>query len=189
MEYKVVLNIYDLSPANKYLSGVGLGFYHTGVEVNGREYSYGGSPEMTSTGVFDQEPLSLDQEMYRGSVEMGTITNMTEFYRILSQIKKEFPANEYNVVRRNCNHFASEFCRRLVGRDIPGYLNRMAYFGYLCSCLLPKSLKEQDPIHSNNEAATASSVSSSYQYNNIRGGTASAKMEPVGAFKGKGKRL
>ena len=44
--------IYDLSPANKYLYSIGLGFYHTGVEFNGKEYSFGGNPEMISTGVF-----------------------------------------------------------------------------------------------------------------------------------------
>ena len=51
MEYKVVLNVYDLSPSNKYLYSIGLGFYHSGVEVNGKEYSFGGNPEMMSTGV------------------------------------------------------------------------------------------------------------------------------------------
>ena len=106
MSYKVILNIYDLSPANKYLYSVGLGFYHTGVEINGKEWSFGGSPEMQGTGVFDSEPLSLDTETYRASVEMGSISTMSDFYRILEDVKKEFHANEYNVVKKNCNHFS-----------------------------------------------------------------------------------
>lgn len=31
--YKVYLNVYDFTPANKYVSCVGLGGYHTGVEI------------------------------------------------------------------------------------------------------------------------------------------------------------
>ena len=56
MVYPVVINIYDLSPYNNYLIKIGLGMYHTGVEVNGREYTFGGHPGLVSTGVFDHEP-------------------------------------------------------------------------------------------------------------------------------------
>ena len=30
---KVYLNVYDFTPANNYLSGIGLGGYHTGVQI------------------------------------------------------------------------------------------------------------------------------------------------------------
>ena len=126
MSYKVTLNVYDLAPVNQYLYGVGLGFYHTGVEINGREWSFGGSPEMMGTGVFDSEPLAVDQDAYRGSVEMGKVSSVSEFYKIIDQIKDEFPAKDYNVLTRNCNHFSSALCRRILDRDIPAYINRMA---------------------------------------------------------------
>ena len=32
--YAVVLNVYDLAGANDYTHGLGVGFYHSGVEVN-----------------------------------------------------------------------------------------------------------------------------------------------------------
>ena len=38
----VVLNIYDLSPQNKYTYQCGLGIFHSGVEVYGVEYAFGG---------------------------------------------------------------------------------------------------------------------------------------------------
>ena len=34
----VLLNVYDLSPLNDYISWLGIGFYHTGLEVDGREW-------------------------------------------------------------------------------------------------------------------------------------------------------
>ena len=37
---EVIVNVYDLSPVNQYTHGFGLGFYHSGVEINGREYTY-----------------------------------------------------------------------------------------------------------------------------------------------------
>ena len=36
----VKLNVYDLVPANGFLYGIGMGFYHSGVEINGQEYTY-----------------------------------------------------------------------------------------------------------------------------------------------------
>jgi len=44
--YEVILNVYDLasdSLGKTIFSMVGLGFYHTGVEINGVEYTYGGN--------------------------------------------------------------------------------------------------------------------------------------------------
>ena len=38
----VILNVYDLSPQNKYTYCCGLGIYHSGVEVYGVEYAFGG---------------------------------------------------------------------------------------------------------------------------------------------------
>jgi hypothetical protein len=32
-----------------------------------------------------------------------------------------------NLIIRNCNHFADDFCRRLMGRGIPRWINRLPY--------------------------------------------------------------
>ena len=37
----VILNIYDMFWTNDYTANVGLGVYHSGLEVYGREYAYG----------------------------------------------------------------------------------------------------------------------------------------------------
>jgi hypothetical protein len=53
----------------------------------------------------------------------------TKFVRILQQLK---------TLSRNCNHFSEEFSRRLVGKSIPGWVNRLAWYGNLVRCILPK---------------------------------------------------
>jgi hypothetical protein len=47
-----LLNVYDLNPNNDTFRKVGLGFYHTEIEVNGAAYAFGGSPGAIGTGVF-----------------------------------------------------------------------------------------------------------------------------------------
>ena len=64
----VKLNVYDLdSPGNEFLSALGLGLYHTGVEVDGREYSYG-----AGYGIGDALPRSAAQT--RASRDLEVVT-------------------------------------------------------------------------------------------------------------------
>jgi PPPDE putative peptidase domain len=38
----VNVNVYDLGEMNGYISWLGVGVYHSGVEVHGKEYAFGG---------------------------------------------------------------------------------------------------------------------------------------------------
>ena len=64
-------------------------------------------------------------------------------------LREDFGPDRYNLIRRNCNHFANALVWRLLGRAIPGHVNRLADFGVCCSCLLPKKLLEEAPVGPN----------------------------------------
>ena len=38
----VIVNVYDLADFNAYLNWCGMGAYHSGLQVHGREWAYGG---------------------------------------------------------------------------------------------------------------------------------------------------
>ena len=64
-------------------------------------------------------------------------------------MRDEFGPDRYNLIRRNCNHFANALVWRLLNRTIPGHVNRLADFGVCCSCFIPKRLLEEAPVGPN----------------------------------------
>ena len=53
---EVYLNVYDLNPSsNASLYGCGLGFYHTGIQLDLKEFTFGYMPT-DSTGVMEVTP-------------------------------------------------------------------------------------------------------------------------------------
>eukprot|EP00294_Goniomonas_avonlea_P004135 CAMPEP_0114559802 /NCGR_PEP_ID=MMETSP0114-20121206/11113_1 /TAXON_ID=31324 /ORGANISM="Goniomonas sp, Strain m" /LENGTH=257 /DNA_ID=CAMNT_0001745291 /DNA_START=264 /DNA_END=1035 /DNA_ORIENTATION=- len=64
----------------------------------------------------------------------------SEVESLVSSMGLEYPGNSYNIIDRNCNCFADDLCKRLVGRPVPYYVNRLAYLGSWFSCVLPSWL-------------------------------------------------
>jgi hypothetical protein len=116
-----------------------------------------------------------------GTFEGGS----AELNSAISDLREDFGPDRYNLVRRNCNHFANALVWRLLGRSIPGHVNRLADLGVCCSCLLPKKLLEEAPVGPN---AGSGGGSSGFQ---VMGGTGRAKKDDKGttsiaAFTGSG---
>jgi len=142
MGTKVILNVYDLSPANDILYCVGMGLHHSGVEILGREYSFA-----SGGGIFDSAPKEAPGTRFRAAVDLGAFDGgSSELQSAISDLREEFGPDQYNLIRRNCNHFANALVWRLLHRTIPGYVNRLADFGTCCSCLLPKKLLAEAPV-------------------------------------------
>ncbi|URE04888.1 UPF0326 protein [Musa troglodytarum] len=120
------LNVYDLTPINKYLYWFGLGIFHSGIEVHGQEYGFGAHDYPTS-GVFEVEPKSCPGFIFRRSVWLGT-TDMSrsEFRILIEDLAGKYHGDTYNLIIKNCNHFTDEVCMHLTGKPIPGWVNRLA---------------------------------------------------------------
>lgn len=140
-ESQVVLNVYDLSPINHYSIWVGVGIFHSGIEVHGMEYGFG-AHDLPISGVFEVEPKTCPGFIYRCSVPLGS-TNMSssEFRNFIVSAASEYHGDTYHLMSKNCNHFTDDMAQRLTGKGIPGWVNRLARLGALCSCLLPESLQ------------------------------------------------
>jgi deubiquitinase DESI2 len=173
--------VYDLGPHNEYLYDIGLGTFHSGlttslsskfsspnslssltlgVEISGREYTFA-----SGAGVFNHEPMAVPgQAKYRESVDLGTYTGTTrDFERILDDLKADYVGSTYNILTRNCNHFANAFVMRLLSKPIPSYVNRLANLGGMFSCLLPSQLLSDAPVDQQQGGGGGGSSSSGYQ--------------------------
>ncbi|KAI3823538.1 hypothetical protein L1987_04977 [Smallanthus sonchifolius] len=138
----VYLNVYDLTPINGYAYWVGLGVYHSGVQVHGVEYAFG-AHEHSTTGIFEVEPKKCPGFTFRKSILIGrTDYDPREVRSFIEKLATEFTGNSYNLITRNCNHFCNDMCLRLTKRAIPSWVNRLARLGFLCNCVLPASLND-----------------------------------------------
>ncbi|VDP05538.1 unnamed protein product [Soboliphyme baturini] len=129
--YPVYLNVYDMYWVNDYLSNLGIGVYHTGVEVHDWEYGYGGHP-LSFSGVFQIVPKDGEElgENYRfkQSILLGYTELSAEDVSIIVQgMGDEFKGDRYHLLTNNCNHFSAKLSEILCGQTIPSWVNRLAY--------------------------------------------------------------
>ncbi|XP_045464475.1 deubiquitinase DESI2 [Harmonia axyridis] len=154
----VLLNVYDMYKMNEYTSNVGLGVFHSGVELYGVEYAYGGH-QFPISGIFkiiprDEKDLG-DQFQFRQTIQVG-YTDFTEqdIDKLIHELGKEFRGDRYHLMNNNCNHFSSAFTKILCGHEIPPWVNRLAYFSswvpFLEKCLPKEWLMPMALQHSLN---------------------------------------
>lgn len=126
----VFLNVYDLGTedalesANDVMRGLGTGAFHVGVEVHFVEWSFG-----SLRGVESELPRSRTEYRYRESIPMGT-TQLTQqqIQAIISQLSPLWPFFAYDILHRNCVHFAEQLCAELGVEEVPSWLSSLAGF-------------------------------------------------------------
>lgn len=108
--------------------------------------------------MFDSTPKEAPGAKFRESIELGSFEGgSAEVSSAISDLREEFGPDRYNLIRRNCNHFANALVWRLLKRTIPGHVNRLANIGQCCSCLLPKKLLEESPVGPNGGGGSSGS--------------------------------
>ena len=71
-------------------------------------------------------------------------------------LRTEFGPEAYNLITKNCNHFANALVYTLLAKQIPTYVNRLANLGSFVSCLLPKKMLENAPVGDTNNGSSSS---------------------------------
>lgn len=138
----VYLNVYDLTPINGYAYWLGLGIYHSGVQVHNVEYGFG-AHDHPSTGIFEVEPRQCPGFTFRKSILIGrTDLGPKEVRAFMEKLAQDYSGNSYHLITKNCNHFCNDVCIKLTGKTIPRWVNRLARLGFLCNCVLPAELNE-----------------------------------------------
>lgn len=125
MPLPVVLNVYDLSEQSKQFAetfSIGGGLYHTGVEVDGTEYSYGRTDD-GSCGIELITPRSHEQHIFRDAIPLGATERTTADIKAwIDAVGNDWNGEDYNIVRKNCISFSKAFVEFLGADPIPEHV-------------------------------------------------------------------
>eukprot|EP01062_Namystynia_karyoxenos_P030896 TRINITY_DN22981_c0_g1_i1.p1 TRINITY_DN22981_c0_g1~~TRINITY_DN22981_c0_g1_i1.p1 ORF type:complete len:261 (+),score=72.06 TRINITY_DN22981_c0_g1_i1:89-871(+) len=161
---KIVANVYNLvnPDSNSRMDWIGMGLFHCGIEIYGKEWSYGGwhnAPEHAPDvcGIFHLPPrTAMPPQQFHKAIELGeTVLSEEQVRFLLRSMEPEWTAKTYNILGRNCNHFCEDFVRRLGAASrctytFPQWVNRAARTGdmFIPSVLLDYILKQlPEPPH------------------------------------------
>ncbi len=125
----ITLNIYDIHDGNYWLHDLGLGVYHTGVEVSlvgsvniSAEYSF------SCDGIIRSKPKLNVFGKLRGSSNLGIFEG--SLFSLHNQILQlgffRFAPGKYDLLTNNCNHFSDAVVFALLQMSIPSWINRLA---------------------------------------------------------------
>lgn len=119
------LNVFLAHPLSPFKFG---GVFHAGVEIGGEEWSFGYAP--SGSGLHCSLPREHPQHNFRETLELGPTTmTKAEVAALLETMLDEYPGSSYHLIRCNCNHFASDFLKRLGVGELPAWVERLAWIG------------------------------------------------------------
>lgn len=130
-----------------FLSPFGFGLHHSGVEIDGWEYSFASR----GGGIFKIEPRKAKGVRFCKQIEMGVIEHGEEGGKLqmaLETLRDKFHPEDYDLVTNNCNHFCDALLRELLGKPLPGHVNRMSDVWTKGSIewLVPMKIRKRAPV-------------------------------------------
>ncbi len=150
--HRVYVNMYSMISLNVILAPLGIGVFHSGVEVCGEEYFFAGHP-FDSSGICMCKPKEAQLDgttiTFKKRVLIGeTDKNKGEIHAIIDTLGRDFRGNDYTVLDHNCNHFSKMFSDQLIGttrryRPFPKHVNRIASILGKMYEFLPKFVKDR----------------------------------------------
>ena len=136
--HAVYLNVYHLSFINYFVQLLGFGFFHSSIEINGKEFSYSATEDEES-GIFsnsiEDSNLILKEKIYLGN----TFYTDNEINEILLLNIPYWLGKSYDPFLKNCNHFTKFFQKLLIEKkniinDYPDYVNRITDYSIFFNC-------------------------------------------------------
>ena len=149
---RIFLNIYHLHKClnSNCFNCCCMGIFHSGVEMFGAEIAFGGSPD-SSTGIFLCSPMhSVSSRHFGEQFELLSSTcvgyskmTTSHFRKLIDMMAPDWPANSYNLIYRNCNHFVEAFLAQIAcRRPPPPFVNRCSRVAVTVHCCLPKFITD-----------------------------------------------
>mmetsp|Transcript_18050 Transcript_18050/g.27208 ORF Transcript_18050/g.27208 Transcript_18050/m.27208 type:complete len:550 (-) Transcript_18050:1486-3135(-) len=130
-KYQVWLHVYDVK-----FRGAGMlnsifrpltlgGAFHTGIEVYGREWSFGATAH--ECGIFAYPPKTCEPHRYRESISLG-FTSKSELavFESLLRLAPLWWGTSYDLLRKNCNSFCIVFAGALGVQSLPEWVHSLA---------------------------------------------------------------
>uniref|UniRef100_A0A183CQF4 DUF862 domain-containing protein n=1 Tax=Globodera pallida TaxID=36090 RepID=A0A183CQF4_GLOPA len=127
----VFLNVYDMYKLNDIVfSSLGVGVFHSGIEVYDTEYAYGGHP-FPFSGIFENAPRDAEELgenfKFRESIPLGeTDFTAEDVSKMIQSLGQDYRGDSYHLITKNCNHFSALLSKTLTGQELPPWINRLA---------------------------------------------------------------
>lgn len=109
--------------------------------VYGIEYAFGAHDYPTS-GIFEVEPRTCPGFKFRKSIYIGTTClDPIQVRDFMERQSTNYHGDSYHLIVKNCNHFCEDICKKLTGKCIPKWINRLARIGMRPSNVCSTSLR------------------------------------------------
>jgi PPPDE putative peptidase domain len=127
---------------------VGVGVFHSGIEIKEWEYSFASKGK----GIFRILPRQARGVRFREQIEMGVLDDDDDevevlIARALDALRPRFLGTHYDLFNQNCNHFCDALLQELLGKSLPGHVNRMSKIWTTANIqwMVPRRIRQSAP--------------------------------------------